>query len=104
MEPLRVLQIVPNMHSAGLENWLMNIYRNIDRDKVQFDFLVHYTKRFDFDDEIEKLGGKIYRLSVREDNVKKYINDLEYFFKSHREYRVIHSHMPSLALYTFRDS
>lgn len=98
MEPLRVLQIVPNMHSAGLENWLMNIYRNIDRDKVQFDFLVHYTKRFDFDDEIEKLGGKIYRLSVREDNnVKKYINDLEYFFKSHREYRVIHSHMPSLA-------
>lgn len=98
MEPLRILQIVPNMHSAGIENWIMNIYRNIDRDKIQFDFLVHYTKHFDFDDEIEKRGGKIYRLSVREDNnIKKYIKDLDIFFKNHKEYKVIHSHMPSLA-------
>ena len=68
MDQIRVLQVVPNMHRAGLETLIMNIYRNIDREKIQFDFLVHYNQRFDYDDEIEQLGGKIYRLSVREDN------------------------------------
>ena len=42
MEPIRILQVVPNMNAGGLENLIMNIYRNIDRKKVQFDFLVHY--------------------------------------------------------------
>lgn len=98
MKPIRILQVVPNMHSAGIENWLMNIYRNIDREKVQFDFLVHYKKRFDFDDEIESLGGKIFRMSVREDNnLIKYISNLNKFFSEHKEYKVIHAHMPSLA-------
>ena len=97
MEPIRVLQVVPNMNSGGLENLIMNIYRNIDRSKVQFDFIVHYEKRGFFDDEIESLGGKIYRFSVREDNnIIKYVKDLNLFFKNHPEYRVVHGHMASL--------
>jgi glycosyltransferase involved in cell wall biosynthesis len=94
---IRILQIVPNMHSAGLENLLMNIYRNIDREKVQFDFLVHYSGKYDFDDEIERLGGRIFHFPVMEDkNVLKYYGDLKDFFDTHNEYRVIHGHMPSL--------
>jgi glycosyltransferase involved in cell wall biosynthesis len=100
LEPIRVLQIVPNMQSGGLENFIMNVYRNIDRSKVQFDFLVHYQKRYFFDDEIEHLGGKIFRLSVREDhNVLKYLRDLHCFFQKHPEYRVVHGHMASLAMF-----
>ncbi len=96
MEPIRVLQVVPNMHRAGLETLIMNIYRNIDREKVQFDFLVHYNQRFDYDDEIEQLGGKIHRLSVREDNkFFKYFKGLNRFFKEHSEYKVVHGHMES---------
>ena len=96
METIRVLQVVPNMHRAGLETLIMNIYRNIDRTKVQFDFLTHYTKRFDYDDEIEKLGGHIYRLSVREDkNLPKYFRDLRNFFQEHPEYAIVHGHMES---------
>ena len=41
MEKIRILHVVPNMQSGGLETLIMNIYRNIDRDKIQFDFLVH---------------------------------------------------------------
>ncbi len=96
MEPIRVLMVVPNMHRAGLETLIMNIYRNIDRSRVQFDFLVHYTTRFDYDDEIETLGGRIYRLGVREDNrFFKYLGDLKRFFRAHPEYRVVHGHMES---------
>lgn len=96
MEPIRVLQVVPNMHRAGLETLIMNIYRNIDREKVQFDFLVHYGARFDYDDEIESLGGTIHRMTVREDNhFFKYFGDLDRLFKSHPEYKVVHGHMES---------
>ncbi|MCH5298555.1 MAG: glycosyltransferase family 1 protein [Ruminococcus sp.] len=81
----------------------MNLYRNIDRTKVQFDFLVHYQGRFFYDDEIEKLGGKIYRLSVRDDNnFPKYIRDLNNFFREHTEYKVVHGHMESLGRFYFK--
>lgn len=96
--PIRILQIVPNMQAGGIETWLMNIYRTLDPSKIQFDFLVHYSQRFFYDDEIEQLGGRIYRLTVRNDsNIIKYVKDLYVFFKNHKEYKVIHSHMPSLA-------
>ena len=50
------------MNRGGAESMIMNYYRNIDRTKVQFDFLVHRKERAAFDDEIESLGGNIYRI------------------------------------------
>ena len=41
---MRVLHIVPNMQVGGLETFIMNIYRHIDRNKIQFDFLEHYKE------------------------------------------------------------
>ena len=97
MEAIRILHIVPNMQAGGLESFIMNIYRNIDRNKVQFDFLYHYKGDYFFDDEIKKMGGRIYNLTVRQDNnILKYKRDLLNFFKGHKEYKVVHSHMPSL--------
>ena len=85
------------MEAAGIQSFLMNMYRNLDREKVQFDFLVHYKEKQFFDDEIERLGGKVYRLSVREDyNIIKYYIQLSNFFKKHKEYKIIHGHMDSL--------
>lgn len=99
MEPLRVLHVVPNMQAAGLETLIMNMYRNVDKTKVQFDFLVHYKERYFYDDEIESLGGKIYRLSFRNDgNVYRYIRDLDDFFRNH-SYMIVHGHMASTACF-----
>lgn len=102
-EPIRILNIVPNMRAAGIESFIMNVYRNIDRNKVQFDFIVHNKERNFFDDEIEKMGGRIYRLSLKDDkNIIKYIIDLNNFFKKHNEYKIIHGHMQSMMpLYLF---
>lgn len=99
---IKVLQVVPNMQSGGLETFIMNVYRNIDREKVQFDFLVHYKEKKFYDNEIEKLGGKIYRFSLREDNnIFKYIKQLNNFFKIHKEYKIIHCHMASVGFLVF---
>ena len=98
IKPIRILHITQRMEAAGVQTFLMNIYRKIDRERVQFDFLVHYTKRDFYDDEIESLGGKVYRLSVREDyNLVKYKSEIHQFFQLHSEYRIVHGHMETLS-------
>lgn len=98
--PLRILHVVPNMNAGGLETLIMNIYRNIDRSQVQFDFLLHYEGEFFYSKEIRELGGRIYNLSVRDDNnVIKYLRDLRRFFAEHKEYTVVHGHMVSTAVF-----
>ncbi|MGM0874226.1 MAG: glycosyltransferase family 1 protein [Bacillota bacterium] len=93
MKPIRVLQVVTIMNRGGLETMLMNYYRQIDRTKIQFDFMVHREESGHYDDEIENLGGRIYRMpQIRPGNYRKYFNLLNDFFKKHKEYKVVHSH------------
>ena len=97
-EPVRVLIVDGKLICGGVESFIMNIYRHIDRTKVQFDFLVHYKERFFYDEEVERLGGKIYRLSFRNDNnYFKYKKDLKDFFNTHKEYKTVWGHMDGLA-------
>lgn len=99
-EPIRVLIVNYKMQCAGIESFIMNVYRNIDKEKVQFDFLVHYSELQFYDKEIEELGGNIYRLSVREDNnIIKYFRDLKRFFANHPEYQIVHGHMESFGVF-----
>ena len=60
--PIRVLHIVGSMHPGGMENFIMNLYRNIDRNKVQFDFVVHMENDPDYAQMISDLGGHVYLL------------------------------------------
>lgn len=96
-EPIRVLQVVTYMGRGGLETMLMNYYRNIDRDKVQFDFLTHRDERWDYDNEIESLGGKIYHLPKLNPFSKSYLNALDKFFNEHKEYQIVHCHQDCLS-------
>ena len=95
--PIRILQITGGMNMGGIENFIMNIYRNIDRDRVQFDFLIHQEEKQIFEDEIEKLGGKIYRIpSIRKSGYFKYKKNLKEFFQNH-PYKIVHSHYNELS-------
>lgn len=95
---IRILQCVNNMHRAGLETVLMNYYRHIDRDKIQFDFLMHRAERSDYDDEIESLGGRIYRAPrLYPQNYPAYFIYMSRFFREHPEYRIVHSHIDAMS-------
>ena len=98
MEQVRVLQVVTYMGRGGLESMLMNYYRHIDREEVQFDFLVHRQERAAFDDEIESLGGRIYRLPRLVPWSKNYLAALNRFFDEHSEYKIVHVHLDCLSL------
>lgn len=96
-QPVRILQVVTYMGRGGLETMLMNYYRHIDRDLVQFDFLTHRQERAAYDDEIEALGGTIYRLPRLVPWSGTYKKALDAFFKAHSEYRIVHVHQDCLS-------
>ena len=97
MEPIRVLHIVGIMNMGGTENFIMNVYRNIDRNKIQFDFLITREEKGIFDEEIVSLGGKIYNIPKMElIGYNRYSKLLYKFFKNHTEYRIVHCHRDAL--------
>lgn len=95
---VRVLHSVSNMDRAGIETMLMNYYRHIDRNKVQFDFLCNKSKIGAYDNEIEKLGGKIYH-SPGLNPIKffKYKRMLYEVFSKNNDIKIVHSHNGALA-------
>lgn len=98
---IRVLQIVTYMGRGGLETMIMNYYRNIDRNKVQFDFLVHRQEEADYDKEIVALGGKIYHIPMLNPFSKSYFNALDSFFKEHK-YDIVHCHLDCMSAYPLK--
>ncbi len=96
--PIRVLQVLAGMNRGGAETFIMNVYRNIDRTKMQFDFVLFRKEECDYNEEIRKLGGKIYwipRYNGR--NHFNYKKAWHTFFKEHPEYKIIHGHVRSTA-------
>lgn len=92
MRTIRVLHIIYGMDRGGAETMIMNYYRHIDRNIVQFDFLISEPNKCDYEDEIKSLGGKIYRIRILSKNPIGYLMDVDNFFKLHREYKIVHSH------------
>ena len=91
-QPIRILHILQRMEAGGTQALLMNIYRNMDRNKVQFDFLVEYSNKEFYDDEIISLGGKIYYTNVRKDfNILKFQKKLKEILET-GEYNIVHVH------------
>lgn len=98
MEPIRILMVIGCMGLGGAETMIMNLYRCIDRSKVQFDFLVHKGYVGKYEREIETLGGKIYRIDkywVR--NYFSYVKQLNEHFTAHPEHKIVHCHIGSAA-------
>lgn len=96
---MRILHVVSVMDMGGMENYIMNLYRKIDRSKFQFDFLVHHGRRGIFEDEIEALGGRVYHTTLMDDfNLVKYLRDLDRLF-SQNDYRIVHGHLGSTAFF-----
>ena len=100
--PVRVLMVCTIMDRGGAETLLMNYYRRMDRDKVQFDFLVHRDTSGTYDAEITEMGGKIWHLPALSPNmvsVLKYRKAINLFFSEHPEYRIVHIHSSGVALF-----
>lgn len=95
---IRVLHMIGSLNMGGAQTMMMNLYRNIDRNLIQFDFILDHSEQLYFADEVKSLGGKIYVLPEFKGKngfeIKKAWNN---FFAEHTEYKVLHSHVRSYA-------
>ena len=100
MALVRVLHILHSMNRGGAENAIMNYYRHIDRNKLQFDFLLTEQNKCQFEDEIISLGGRVYRVPLLKLlNPFSYLRAVSAFFDCHPEYRIVHSHTSSKSFF-----
>ena len=89
---IRILHCVAGLDRGGYEAFIMNVYRHIDRSKIQFDFL--YSFDGVYTDEIRKLGGKLYQIPfITQKGPFVYRKAVMKFFREHPEYKIVHSHM-----------
>lgn len=97
-EPIRVLQVLGRLDRGGAETMILNLYRRMDRQRVQFDFVIHTEESCDYSREVEALGGRIYGMRpLRVSTALAYRKQWRAFFKKHPEYRLVHGHMRSTA-------
>lgn len=81
---------------GGVGSLIMNIYRNIDRNKIQLDFVIPGKEAY-FAEEIKKLGGRIYYITPKKENFIMNIKDLfSMLKKNHREYDIAYFNLSAL--------
>lgn len=98
-KPIRILHVIGIMNRGGAETMIMNLYRNINKTKVQFDFVENEGYDAAFDQEIRELGGRIYHCPrYRGKNHFAYAKWWNDFFAEHTgEYHIVHGHIGSTA-------
>lgn len=88
------------MDRAGIETMLMNYYRNIDRERLQFDFLVNKPKKGDYDDEIRKMGGNIYLSpGLNPMHYNAYMRFVSETVNADSRIKIVHAHNEAMGLY-----
>lgn len=95
---IRILQVLGTLDIGGAESMIMNLYRKIDKNAVQFDFVIHTEKDGYFSDEAESGGGHVFK-APRYTGINHfhYIQWWEDFFIHHKEYQILHCHIRSTA-------
>lgn len=103
-QPVRILHVLGNTQLGGAESRIMDLYRHMDRSVVQFDFVVHSKEEGYFNEEIRKLGGRIFRVPrFRVLNYFSYCRAWKQLLQEHRdaegksEFHMIQGHMTSTA-------
>lgn len=97
---IRILHSVSNMDRAGIETMLMNYYRHMDRDKIQFDFLCNKKKPGAYDEEIKSMGGRIFHTpGLNPVKYPQYLNFMKSLFNKYPNYRIIEAHNGALGVY-----
>lgn len=96
-EPIRVAQIMGKMVGGGVESFVMNYYRNINKSKVQFDFIIDEDSTYIPREEIELYGGRIIEIPPYQ-HIFKYMKVLIRLFKENK-YIIVHSNINTLSIF-----
>ncbi|MDG3072773.1 glycosyltransferase family 1 protein [Bacillus halotolerans] len=89
----RVLHVLSGMNRGGAETMIMNLYRKMDRSKVQFDFLTYRNDPCAYDEEILSLGGRLFYVpSIGQSNPLTFVKNVRNTIKENGPFSAVHAH------------
>lgn len=91
--PMRVLHVVTELNIGGIQSFLLNLYKAVDKEHIQFDFLLSTKEHGSLEAIFKEMGSLIYRVTPRNESVIRNRRELRQFFDSHTEYDCVHFHM-----------
>lgn len=97
-EPIRIAQVIGKWIGGGVESVVLNYYRNINKTKIQFDFICDEDSTDIPYNEIESLGGKVILIPPYQ-KVIKYHKELKKVLKE-GNYKIVHSHINTLSVFS----
>ena len=93
-KPKRILHVLGGMDRGGAETMVMNIYRHMDRQQIQFDFAVQTERACHYDSELEALGARIFHMPVpAQDGIVAYARNFAQTLRSRGPFAAVHSHV-----------
>ncbi len=95
---IRVLHVVDKMDRAGQETFIMNVYRQMDRSKIQFDFLQFQPGPADFDEEILALGGRIHHATGKGKDLRQSMAQITAIVREN-DYHIVHRHFSNASMF-----
>ena len=98
MAPIRILHMIGSFNIGGSQTMVLNLYREMDREKIQFDFILDHPAERELAHQAESLGAKIYTVpAFTGTNIGQVRKAWDKLFTEHPEYRILHSHVRSYA-------
>ena len=97
-EPIRILQMIGSLNMGGSQTMIINLYKNIDRTKIQFDFVLDHPTDTYYKDTVVSMGARIFEMpTFKGTNAWEIKRAWNRFFAEHPEYKILHSHVRSYA-------
>lgn len=94
----RIAVIVGKMHSGGKKNLIMEYYRNLDRNKIQFDFICDADSNAIPYEEIQELGGRVYLVKPYQ-RIFKNVKEIKKICKENK-YKIIHGYNGTMNVFS----
>ena len=91
------------MNRGGIESFIMNYFRKIDKNKVHIDFIVHGFEEGVYDLEIKNAGSNIYNVPIKSENFRLNIINIREILKN-GSYDIVHAHMDAMNFFVLKEA
>lgn len=97
-DTVRILHMIGSFECGGSQAMILNLYKAIDRNRIQFDFIVDHPNLMDLAPAFKSLGAIVYEMpTFKGTNIAEVKAAWNKFFEQHPEYKILHTHVRSYA-------
>ena len=94
----RILVFGMNENPGGVESFIMNYFREFNREKLALDFLCNSNAKIAYESELVSKGARVFHVTARSKNPIRYYWEMYRFFKKYAsDYQAIWVNINSLA-------